>query len=65
MTMSNIAVDTNVLIYLHEIDAESDKRRITNELIAEGPLISSKVVSEYLNVCYRRLKMTKQDSLDT
>jgi predicted nucleic acid-binding protein len=65
MIMSKIAVDTNILIYLHEIDPESGKRRIANELIADGPLISSQVVSEYLNVCRRRLKMTKEDSLDS
>lgn len=62
--MSKIAVDTNVLIYLHEIDPESDKRRIASELIADDPLISAQVVSEYLNVCNKELKMTKQDSLD-
>ncbi len=63
--MTKIALDTNVLIYLHEIDPGSEKRRIVNELIAGSPLISSQVVSEYLNVCNKRLKMTKQDSLDS
>jgi len=63
--MTKIALDTNVLIYLHEIDPGSEKRRIANELIAGSPLISSQVVSEYLNVCNKRLKMTKQDSLDS
>jgi predicted nucleic acid-binding protein len=62
--MSKTALDTNVLIYLHEIDPGSEKRHIANELIADSPLISSQVVSEYLNVCNKRLKMTKQDSLD-
>ena len=63
--MTKIALDTNVLIYLHEINPGSEKRRIANELIADSPLISSQVVSEYLNVCNKRLKMTKQDSLDS
>jgi predicted nucleic acid-binding protein len=62
--MSKFAIDTNVLIYLHEIDPGSHKRGIANELIAEEPLISAQVVSEYLNVCNRRLKMTKHDSLN-
>lgn len=65
MTMSKVAVDTNVLIYLHELNPDSDKRRIASELIADGPVISSKVVSEYLNVCHKRLKMTKEDALDS
>ncbi len=63
--MTKIALDTNVLIYLHEINPGSEKRLIANELIAGSPLISSQVVSEYLNVCNKRLKMTKQDSLDS
>lgn len=63
--MSKIAIDTNILIYLHEINPVSDKRLIASELVSNGPLISSQVVSEYLNVCHKRLKMTKQDCLDS
>lgn len=63
--MSKIAIDTNILIYLHEINPVSDKRLIASELVSDGPLISSQVVSEYLNVCHRRLKMTKQECLDS
>jgi predicted nucleic acid-binding protein len=33
-------------------------------LIADGPVISSQVISEYLNVCFKRLKMSKVDALD-
>lgn len=65
MIMNKVAVDTNVLIYLHEIDEKSKKRRIANELIIGSPFISSQVVSEYLNVCNKKLKMTKQDTLDS
>ncbi|MEO8884979.1 MAG: PIN domain-containing protein [Mucilaginibacter sp.] len=62
--MSKIALDTNILIYLHD-NRESSKRKKANELITVGPVISSQVISEYLNVCNKRLKMTKQNSLDS
>lgn len=63
--MSRIALDTNILIYLHDVNEESDKRKRANELIATTPVISPQVISEYLNVCNKRLKMAKQDSLDS
>jgi predicted nucleic acid-binding protein len=63
--MSKIALDTNILIYLHDANEQSDKRKKANELIASGPFISSQVVSEYLNVCQKRLKLSKQDCLDS
>jgi len=63
--MTKIALDTNILIYLHDENEESYKRKKANELIASGPIISPQVISEYLNVCNKRLKMTKQDCLDS
>lgn len=62
--MSRTALDTNVLIYLHDAGEESPKRKKANQLVALNPIISSQVISEYLNVCHKRLKMTKGDSLD-
>lgn len=65
MIMSNrYALDTNVLIYLHDIDSNSHKRNIAEELVADGPVISPQVISEYLNVCHKRLKMSKPDTLE-
>lgn len=52
------AVDTNVLIYLHDISAPN-KRAIANALLANIPKIPSQVVSEYLNTCRRILDLPK------
>ena len=60
--MSRFALDTNVLIYLHDSN-ESNKRQAASKLITETPVISSQVISEYLNVCTKRLKINKQDAL--
>lgn len=60
--MSKFALDTNILIYLHDSN-ESNKRIVAGKLITETPLISSRVISEYLNVCTRRLKINKQDAI--
>ncbi len=54
MTMSKIALDTNILIYLHDAEPKSGKREKANELIAISPIISPQVISEYLNVCNKR-----------
>ena len=62
--MSKIALDTNILIYLHDV-VKSNKRDIANHLIVSSPLICNQVISEYLNVCNKRLKMPKQDCLNS
>jgi predicted nucleic acid-binding protein len=59
------ALDTNILVYLHDIDTGSPKRRIAYGLIADNPYISAQVTSEYLNVCLKKLKMPKHDALDS
>lgn len=56
-----IAVDTNILIYLHE--AFSDKRKLAQEILSDKPNISSQVISEYFNVCRRLLPISKEDLL--
>ena len=58
------ALDSNILIYLHEKDSASSKRIIAQHLVTENPIISPQVVSEYLNVCRKRLLMDKFASLD-
>ena len=61
MTNNIIALDTNVLIYLH--DSSSTKRAIANDLLATNPRISSQVISEYLNTTRRLLNLSKEELL--
>lgn len=56
--MSKFAVDTNILIYLHEEPATFKSIR-AKEIVAESPVISAQVISEYLNVLKRLLKVPK------
>ncbi|MDR2898167.1 MAG: PIN domain-containing protein [Spirochaetaceae bacterium] len=60
--MSKIALDSNILIYNHSSDQE-EKRYIARELFKEVPIVSSQVVSEYLNVMRRIFKMQKLELL--
>lgn len=57
-----IALDTNVLIYLHD-NSSPDKRTIAQNLLADNPKISSQVVSEYLNTTRRLLSLSKEELL--
>jgi predicted nucleic acid-binding protein len=57
-----VAVDTNILIYLHDITF-INKRTIAEEVLAKKPKISNQVLSEYLNVTRRLLKVPKKDLL--
>ena len=57
-----IAIDTNVLIYLHD-NSDQGKRIIAQNLLADNPKISSQVVSEYLNTTRRLLALSKEDLL--
>lgn len=59
---TNIAPDTNVLIYLHD-SSNSTKRTIAKNLLADNPIISSQVVSEYLNATRRLLNLAKEELL--
>ncbi|MCL2329146.1 MAG: PIN domain-containing protein [Bacteroidetes bacterium] len=61
--MSNFAIDTNVLIYTHNQESER-KQDIARNLIVQSPVISSQVVSEYINVMKRALKIPKQHIVD-
>lgn len=58
-----IALDTNVLLYLHDSDQHSFKKNTAEELVASNPIVSTQVISEYLNVCHKRFKLTKLDAL--
>jgi len=54
--MSRIALDSNILIYNHSMDYES-KRIIARDFFKENPVVSSQVISEYLNVMKRSFKI--------
>lgn len=59
---NKIALDTNVLVYLH--DASNPVKRATaKNLLADNPNISSQVVSEYLNTMRRLLELPKDELL--
>jgi len=60
---SGIALDTNVLIYLHD-NSNPAKREIAKNLLADDNRISSQVVSEYLNTTRRLLNLTKEQLLE-
>ena len=62
MKNKNSALDTNVLIYLHD-QSDPHKRQVTKELLADNPKIPAQVVSEYLNTCRRLLKLSKAELL--
>ena len=59
---TNIALDTNVLLYLYDINDHST-RRVSEGSVAFNPIISTQVVSEFINVTKRALKLPKQEIL--
>jgi len=60
--MSKIALDTNVLIYNHGINGDA-KQLIVDSLFDDVPVISTQVISEYLNVIKKISRMNKSDLL--
>lgn len=56
---SVVALDTNVLIYLHDV-SDALKRGIASNLLADNPHIPSQVISEYLNTTRRFLPLSKE-----
>lgn len=56
--MSKVAVDTNILIYLHE-EITTFKTDKPHEIVRDFPVISAQIISEYLNVLRRILKVPK------
>jgi predicted nucleic acid-binding protein len=61
--MTNIALDTNVLIYKHGFDNDA-KMAIAAQLLYENPVISAQVISEYLNVMKRISKKNKRELME-
>ena len=60
MIMNKIAIDTNILIYCHE-EPNFIKRNIALNKLDLSPVISSQVLSEYINVLKRITKLPKQE----
>ena len=60
--MSDVSVDTNVLIYLHD-NSNQIKRAKATLILAGNPKIPAQVISEYLNTTRRLLQLSKEDLL--
>jgi predicted nucleic acid-binding protein len=60
MIMSKIALDSNISIYNHSLTCEN-KMLIAINFFNENPVVSSQVVSEYLNVMRKKFKMEKNE----
>ena len=52
-----IAIDTNILVYCHS-DNEPDKQEKAMSLFTFYPVVSTQVLSEYINVVKRKLSYT-------
>ncbi|GHT62551.1 ribonuclease VapC [Bacteroidia bacterium] len=57
--MSKFALDTNILIYSHDENA-TEKQNMARSLIVRSPIVSTQVVSEYLNVLKRITRLPKE-----
>ncbi len=57
-----VAVDTNVAIHLHDVQ-DPARQATAQQVMAQAPVVSAQVVSEYLNVLQRRLRVEKKVAL--
>jgi predicted nucleic acid-binding protein len=58
-----IAIDTNIRVYCHSND-EIDKQKMATSLFSFYPVISTQVLSEYINVVRRKLGLSKDKIMD-
>ena len=63
MIMNRFALDTNILIYSHE-KTDIRKQNISRTLLDMSPVISTQVVSEYINVLRRKITIPKDELID-
>jgi predicted nucleic acid-binding protein len=63
ITTDRIAVDTNILVYLHEI-TPTFKSEVSQKIVRNLPILSSQVLSEYINVLNRLLRAPKLHLID-
>ena len=61
MIMTDIAVDTNILLYAVD-DFDPIKQALAVNLIAFRPIICSQNLSEFANVCLKRWKLPKSQT---
>ena len=61
--MTNIALDTNIVIYGYGFDSDA-KMLVSDRLLDENPVISAQVISEYLNVMKRISKKDKRELME-
>ena len=54
-------VDSNICLYI--LDKESPKYSIVKQLLEDKPIISTQIVAENLNVCIKKFKLSKADSI--
>ncbi|MDR3184378.1 MAG: PIN domain-containing protein [Prevotellaceae bacterium] len=62
MSTTKSALDTNVLIYSHSQD-DLFKQDIARNLIVRSPVVSTQVLSEYINVLKRVMSLSKKELL--
>ena len=60
--MSRVAVDTKVLVHLYDL-RDPGKRQRADELLPLRPVISARVLSEFLNVLKRVTRLPKAQVL--
>jgi len=63
MIMNKIALDTNILIYSHD-KTDMYKQDIARALLDSYPVISTQVISEYINVLKRKIAIPKDELID-
>ncbi len=66
MSEARVFIDSNVLIYL--TDVESGKAGQTEDLLADGGIVSVQVLNEFANVALRKVRLSwpeTRDFLDT
>jgi len=62
MTTSKIFVDSNIILYLFDVD--KTKRYVAEQLLLKKLLVSAQVLTEVANVCKRRFKYSKEQILN-
>lgn len=53
-------VDSNVWIYL--FDQDKAKKNKALQLLSQSPIISTQVITENINVCLKKLKLSLDDT---
>lgn len=62
ITLINLFVDSNILIYL--TDNDQRKKQVVQEIVLEKPFINSQVAVEVANVYKRKFRFTKFELLN-